>query len=93
MLKNAIDWALRPAYQSVFKDKPCFVISVSDGALGGARAQSHLKRIPNGMLAKLFACQEIVVPQASTKIVDGELADEAIPAFAELNLRAFAETI
>ena len=35
-LKNAIDWASRPAYQSVFRGKPCFVISVSGGALGGA---------------------------------------------------------
>ena len=93
VLKNAIDWASRPAYQSVFKDKPCLVISVSGGALGGVRAQSHLKYILNGMLAKVFACQEIVVPQANAKIVDGHLADEAILAFAELNLRAFVETI
>lgn len=89
VLKNAIDWASRPAYNSVFKDKPCFVISVSGGALGGVRAQAHLKYVLNGMLAKVFACQEIVIPQANSKIVDGHLADEAILDFAELNLRAF----
>ena len=38
VLKNAIDWASRPAYNSVFKEKPCFIVSVSGGALGGVRA-------------------------------------------------------
>lgn len=93
VLKNAIDWASRPAYNSVFKDKPCFVISVSGGALGGVRAQAHLKYVLNGMLAKPFACQEIVIPQANNKIVDGLLADEAILDFAELNLRAFVTSL
>ncbi|MBV6648785.1 MAG: NAD(P)H-dependent oxidoreductase [Hoeflea sp.] len=89
VLKNAIDWASRPAYNSVFKDKPCFIVSVSGGALGGVRAQAHLKYILNGMLARPFACQEIVIPQANAKITDGHLTDEAILDFAELNMRAF----
>jgi len=93
VLKNAIDWASRPAYNSVFKDKPCFIVSVSGGALGGVRAQAHLKYVLNGMLAKPFACQEIVVPQANAKIVDGHLADEAILDFAELNLKAFVANL
>jgi chromate reductase len=92
VLKNAIDWASRPAYNSVFKDKPCLIISVSGGALGGVRAQAHLKYILNGMLARPFACQEIVIPQANAKIADGHLADEAILDFAELNMRAFVSS-
>ncbi len=92
VLKNAIDWASRPAYNSVFKDKPCFIVSVSGGALGGVRAQAHLKYILNGMLARPFACQEIVIPQANAKITDGYLADEAILDFAELNMRAFVSS-
>ncbi|WP_375589422.1 NADPH-dependent FMN reductase [Hoeflea alexandrii] len=92
VLKNAIDWASRPAYNSVFKDKPCFIISVSGGALGGVRAQAHLKYILNGMLARPFACQEIVIPQANAKITDGHLTDEAILDFAELNMRAFVSS-
>ena len=93
VLKNAIDWASRPAYNSVFKDKPCFIVSVSGGALGGVRAQAHLKYILNGMLARPFACQEIVIPQANAKIADGYLADKAILEFAELNLRAFVSSL
>jgi chromate reductase len=92
VLKNAIDWASRPAYNSVFKDKPCFIISVSGGALGGVRAQAHLKYVMNGMLARPFACQEIVIPQANAKIADGNLADETILEFAERNLRAFVSS-
>jgi chromate reductase len=92
VLKNAIDWASRPAYNSVFKDKPCLIISVSGGALGGVRAQAHLKYIINGMLARPFACQEIVIPQANAKIADGNLADETILDFAELNMRAFVSS-
>src|SRR5690606_26078384 len=64
LLKNAIDWASRPAYASVFKGKPCFVVTTSGGVLGGARAQAHLKYILNGMLAKVFVCKEIIVPFA-----------------------------
>jgi chromate reductase, NAD(P)H dehydrogenase (quinone) len=93
VLKNAIDWASRPAYNSVFKDKPCFIVSVSGGALGGVRAQAHLKYILNGMLARPFAGQEIVIPQANAKIVDGHLADKTILEFAELNLRAFVSSL
>lgn len=93
VLKNAIDWASRPAYNSVFKDKPCFIVSVSGGALGGVRAQAHLKYVLNGMLARPFACQEIVIPHANAKIADGHLADKAILEFAELNLRAFVSSL
>lgn len=82
VLKNAIDWASRPAYSSVFKDKPCFVISVSGGALGGARAQGHLKYILNGMLAVVHRCPEVVVPQAPKKVEDGRFVDEDVLAFA-----------
>lgn len=93
VLKNAIDWASRPAYASVFKDKPCFVISVSGGALGGVRAQGHLKYILNGMLAKVHICQEIVIPGANDKVSDGVLTDETILQFAQKHLGDFVETI
>ena len=93
VLKNAIDWASRPALQSVFKGKPAFVISVSGGALGGVRAQAHLKYILNGMLAEVFTAQEVVVPHANTKVENGAFTDEPTLEFALANLRAFVEAI
>ena len=71
VLKNAIDWASRPAYQSGFRGKRCFCMSVSGGAMGGVRAQSHLKYILNGMLAEVFPWQEIVVSTAPKRMTDG----------------------
>jgi chromate reductase len=93
VLKNAIDWASRPAYQSVFKGKPAFVISVSGGALGGVRAQGHLKYILNGMLAEVFTAQEVVVPHANAKVENGAFTDKPTLEFALANLRAFLEEI
>src|SRR5712691_36275 len=43
VLKNAIDWASRPAFTSVFVEKPVAIVGASPGAVGTARAQEHLK--------------------------------------------------
>jgi chromate reductase len=93
VLKNAIDWASRPAYESVFKSKPCFIVTTSGGAMGGVRAQGHLKQILSAMLAEIFPCKEILVPNANARVVDGKLADEAILSFADENLTAFLARI
>jgi chromate reductase len=93
VLKNAIDWASRPAYASVFAGKPCFIVSTSGGALGGVRAQAHLKYVLNGMLAQVFPCKEVVVPMANQKVVDGRFTDDAILDFAEETLTAFVATL
>ena len=89
VLKNAIDWASRPAFESVFKGKPCFVVTVSGGALGGVRAQVHLKYVLDAMLADVFTCKEIVVPMANAKIEDGMMTDAVILDFAMENLKNF----
>ena len=93
VLKNAIDWASRPAFQSVFKGKPCFVVSISGGALGGVRAQGHLKYSLNGMLARVHASKEIVVTFANKKIEGGVLVDEHILAFTKAELDAFLASL
>lgn len=93
VLKNAIDWASRPAYASVFKGKPCFVISVSGGALGGVRAQAHLKYILNGMLAHVHPGKEVVIPMANDKVTDRILTDEAVLDFAEAELLPFIDAL
>lgn len=93
VLKNAIDWASRPALNSVLKNKPCFLVSVSGGALGGVRAQAHLKYILNGMLARVFVCPEIVIPQANQKVVDGYLHDDSVISFTEDKLRLFIASL
>lgn len=93
VLKNAIDWASRPAYASVFRDKPCFVVTVSGGALGGVRAQAHLKYILNGMLARVFPAKEVVITMANTKVEDGVLKDQDTLAFADTEITPFLDSL
>lgn len=93
VLKNAIDWASRPAYDSVFKGKPCFVVSISGGVLGGVRAQAHLKSILNAMLACTHVSKEIVVTFANKKVEEGVLVDEDTLAFTKTELDAFLASL
>ena len=44
LLKNAIDVGSRPYGQSVWSGKPCGVISVSPGAIGGFGANQHIRQ-------------------------------------------------
>jgi chromate reductase, NAD(P)H dehydrogenase (quinone) len=43
-LKNAIDVGSRPRPQSVWSGKPCAVVSVSPGVMGGFGANHHLRQ-------------------------------------------------
>lgn len=91
VLKNAIDWASRPSYQSVFFGKPCFVVSVSGGAMGGVRAQGHLKQVLNGMASLLYPSQEVVVPFANDKVENGRFNHEPTLEFATARLMGFLQ--
>ena len=75
VLKNAIDWASRPAYASVFRDKPTGVVSAAASIAGGARAQAHLKTVLLGMGTPVFPWPELLVAQAHTKVADGRVTD------------------
>jgi len=77
VLKNAIDWCSRPAFNSVLKDKPVGIFSASMAFTGGVRAQAHLKTILGGTLSKVVACPEVLVASAHKLMDDNNvLADE-----------------
>ena len=57
-LKNAIDWASRPAYRSCFRDKPVTVLGASPGAIGTARMQMQLRNVLAGMGAQIHPWPE-----------------------------------
>lgn len=76
VLKNAIDWASRPAYKSCFFGKKTGVVSAAASIVGGARAQAHLKTILLGMGSPVFAYPEVLVPQSFNKVEDGRVTDE-----------------
>src|SRR5689334_4396135 len=59
VLKNAIDWASRPAGAGVFMNKPAAVVGASTGAFGAVWAQAELRK---------------VLGATGARVVDGELA-------------------
>jgi chromate reductase len=77
VLKNAIDWASRPARQSVLSGKPVAVMGASSGRGATARAQAHLRdglAYTNGLVLPL---PEVLVDFARDKFdEDGNLTDE-----------------
>ncbi len=77
VLKNALDWASRPAYQSVFRNKPTGVMSAAASFVGGARGQQHTKAILLGMAAQVFPWPELLLPSAAKLFENGVLTDEA----------------
>ncbi|MCA9691146.1 MAG: NAD(P)H-dependent oxidoreductase [Myxococcales bacterium] len=89
-LKNAIDWASRPAYRSPFAGKPVALLSASMSVAGGARGQGQLKQVLLGMASQVFAYPEFLVPQAQTKFEHGRLTDAATREHLERLLAAFA---
>lgn len=76
-LKNAIDWASRPAYRSVLAHIPTLLMSASMSPMGGVRAQGQLKQVLGGTLTPLFPCPEFAVGSAHVIFKDGKLGDEA----------------
>lgn len=76
VLKNALDWASRPAYRSVLAKKPVALVSAAPGMIGGARGQSQLKQVLLGTISLVFPFPELVVSHATTKFNQGRLEDE-----------------
>lgn len=78
VLKNAIDWASRPARESVLSGKPVAIMGASTGRGATARAQAHLRdglAYTNGLVLPL---PEVLVDFARDKFDDdGTLTDEA----------------
>lgn len=81
MLKNAIDWASRPAFNSVLKDKKVALISASMAFTGGVRAQQHLKVILSGTLSEVIPMPEVLLASAHTLVTDGRVSDERTKGF------------
>lgn len=76
VLKNAVDWATRPARASVLTGKPVAIMGASPGRGGTARAQAQLRdglSYTNGFVLPL---PEVLVPLAGEKFDDdGNLTD------------------
>lgn len=94
VLKNAIDWASRPAFASPLKDKPVCIITQANSPVGGARAQAHLKLVLDSTLARVQTSHEMMVPQINSVFTeDGAISDEKALSRLERHILAFIEFI
>jgi chromate reductase, NAD(P)H dehydrogenase (quinone) len=79
VLKNALDWASRPAMRSPFAGTPVLMMAASPGGGGGRRALLHLRQVLESMKAEPLLL-EVSVANARDRLgpdgPDRELVDE-----------------
>jgi chromate reductase len=71
VLKNAVDWASRPAFESALAGKPVAIIGATPGRSATAAARSDLKRILASVRAHVMESPSIGVPQGFEHIEEG----------------------
>ena len=77
VLKNAIDWASRPAFKSVLIGKPVGILSASMSPVGGARVQMHLKDVLASTLTPVYPAPDYLLPMAQDAFdSEGKLTDQ-----------------
>ena len=93
-LKNAIDVGSRPYGQSVWSRKPCAVVSVSPGALGGFGANHHLRQSLVFLDMPVLQQPEAYVGGAAPLFAeDGSIASDGSRKFLTGLMTAFAALI
>lgn len=93
VLKNALDWASRPGFESVLKDKPVLPISNSPAFTGGVRALTQLKSVLLATLSSIVPGPEVVLGNIQRKITDGRLTDADNLKFAQKQIDALVARI
>jgi chromate reductase, NAD(P)H dehydrogenase (quinone) len=93
-LKNAIDVGSRPYGKSVWSRKPCAVVSVSPGAIGGFGANHHLRQSLVFLDMPVLQQPEAYIGGAASLFAeDGAIVEEKTRKFLAGLLDAFAALI
>lgn len=76
VLKNALDWCSR--VERVMANKPSFIIGASNGSIGTARCQAHLRQVLNtgGIAVKNLPTNEMLIKNVQDKFDGDKLTDE-----------------
>lgn len=76
ILKNALDWCSR--VDRVMAKKPTFIVGASNGTVGTARCQGHLRLVLNsgGVAVNNLPGNEILIKNVQDKFDGDELTDE-----------------
>jgi chromate reductase len=92
VLKNAIDWASRPAGRSPLTGKPAAIMGVTPGLWETLRAQVQLRQVLAATGTHVILKPEILVSRAQRKFDgEGRLTDEATRRFVRELLKALAD--
>ena len=89
-LKNAIDVGSRPYGQAAYEGKPCAVVSVSPGALGGFGANHHLRQMLPFLNMPCMPAPEAYVGGVAGKYDGARLLDDGTRDFFQAFIDAFA---
>jgi chromate reductase len=94
VLKNAIDWASRPAFNSVLKNKPVTIITQANSPVGGARAQAHIKLVFDSTLSSIHPVHEMMITGVD-KAIDSQLkiVDQKVKQRLKRHMAHFVEFI
>src|SRR5215510_3575231 len=91
VLKNAIDWASRPAGKSVLNRKPAAIMGCSPGLGGTIRAQHAIRQSFVFTETHVMSQPEIKIPSAAPLFdASGKLIDENTRQYVKRFLEAFA---
>lgn len=72
VLKNALDWASRPAGESALAGKPSAVIGASTGMFGAVWAQAETRKVLGALGGRVVEA-ELPVPRAQERYENGRL--------------------
>ncbi len=79
-LKNALDWASRPAGDAVLQGAPLAVIGASPSRFGAAWAQAETRRIADRIGARVVPLELAVANAPDAFTPEGDLTDPALAA-------------
>lgn len=91
VLKNAIDWASRPAFQSPLKGKLVTVLTATPSDHGGNLMEAHIKQILESTLCHIYPSVRYCLGHADQKIREGRLVDEQAIRRLERHISGFTE--
>jgi chromate reductase len=90
VLKNAVDWASRPAGQAAYAGKPVGIIGATPGSGATIRGQLALRQALDSD-ASVMGSPEVLIARAAERFdADGRLTDETTRRFLSRFLAAFA---
>ncbi|QIA64934.1 NAD(P)H-dependent oxidoreductase [Vibrio astriarenae] len=94
VVKNAIDWVSRPAFNSCLKGKPVTIITQANSPVGGARAQAHFKLVFDSTISAIHPVHEMTITGVDSVFnAEFEIVDATVEERLKRHMTSFVEFI